>query len=665
MTHLKQSIIILITAFLVTNSVNAFSQNQSLFQADTVITSNLGANDASIDQLQSIQLNATNVVADSIKAQSFEVSITEIQNVARIRGTLELADGAVIAGEIISPQGIISQGGIVLPNLDQFLIDSNNVGSSFLAINAQGNVMAYDLNKFSRDLAAIIHLGPDTLHLDDTPIVAQSISVSTINVVDELNANNITAQQISVGSTVLDSITRFRGEVYFDGSNIFNGATVFETPVEFGSEVTIDTLLRVNKIAAANGAIDVNSDMEINGDLTVTGTTHIKNLKEAEIDVNDPEASQPVFVGVDQDGELKAISPQEAIKIINNGLGEVGALDPGVGTPGVGGGTAGTDGPPYLPEAGAEKCFYNNGIAIKKTPNAWYTNGAESIFTGACWNNISKVGINTQLPQYTLDIAGQGRFQTNLAVGNFSNVNGGPGFGSEFNMDAYQMQVRGKIRLAAEWGVSGTNDAGERYELSNNGEQSHIYLGDNHHFLARRIYYAGQQGADIKNGVYLKTFRNNGLFLKENGGIGIGFDPKNLQSEETPKAILHIKQSEYTRELPYFRIVDENRTDVLLVDNNKRLYATDITVQEPNFPDYVFESDYRLRSLSETENYIKEHKRLPNMPSARQVASEGMDLGEVTKLLVEKVEELTLHLIQMEKENQKLKEKVQFLTENN
>lgn len=80
-----------------------------------------------------------------------------------------------------------------------------------------------------------------------------------------------------------------------------------------------------------------------------------------------------------------------------------------------------------------------------------------------------------------------------------------------------------------------------------------------------------------------------------------------------------------------------------------------------NWPDYVFAEDYNLKSLEETETFIKENNRLPDMPSAEEVAENGIALGEMNRLLLEKVEELTLHLIQLEKGNKNLKTENEFV----
>ena len=71
--------------------------------------------------------------------------------------------------------------------------------------------------------------------------------------------------------------------------------------------------------------------------------------------------------------------------------------------------------------------------------------------------------------------------------------------------------------------------------------------------------------------------------------------------------------------------------------------------------DYVFANDYKLQPLSEVEKFIKENKHLPNVPSAETMVTEGLDLGKMQAKQMEKIEELTLYLIEMKKEIEILK----------
>lgn len=89
-------------------------------------------------------------------------------------------------------------------------------------------------------------------------------------------------------------------------------------------------------------------------------------------------------------------------------------------------------------------------------------------------------------------------------------------------------------------------------------------------------------------------------------------------------------------------------TDVFRVYGNGKVYATEINVQLTPFPDYVFKPDYHLMPLNEVRTFIKTNGHLPNVPTAQEVEAEGANLGEMTKTLVEKVEELTLYLLQQQ-----------------
>ncbi len=66
--------------------------------------------------------------------------------------------------------------------------------------------------------------------------------------------------------------------------------------------------------------------------------------------------------------------------------------------------------------------------------------------------------------------------------------------------------------------------------------------------------------------------------------------------------------------------------------------------------DYVFEPDYKLAPLAEIEAYTKEHKHLPEVPSAKDMTENGVDMAAMNMVLLKKVEELTLHAIALQKD---------------
>ena len=65
-------------------------------------------------------------------------------------------------------------------------------------------------------------------------------------------------------------------------------------------------------------------------------------------------------------------------------------------------------------------------------------------------------------------------------------------------------------------------------------------------------------------------------------------------------------------------------------------------------PDYVFKEGYGLKSLVEVQTYIKEHRHWPNIPSAKEMEANGIQLGEMNMKLLEKIEELTIYTLEQE-----------------
>ena len=129
--------------------------------------------------------------------------------------------------------------------------------------------------------------------------------------------------------------------------------------------------------------------------------------------------------------------------------------------------------------------------------------------------------------------------------------------------------------------------------------------------------------------------------------LAIGVDPSLMSAR------MHLK----------FNLIDPNQTDILKIENSTRqllnldndglLRAREIKVDAVVWPDYVFEENYELMPLEEVNEFIQENGHLPNVPCASDLEEEGVNVYEMNKLLMEKVEELTLHLIDL---NQRLEE---------
>lgn len=96
---------------------------------------------------------------------------------------------------------------------------------------------------------------------------------------------------------------------------------------------------------------------------------------------------------------------------------------------------------------------------------------------------------------------------------------------------------------------------------------------------------------------------------------------------------------------------------------SKGVRTRKVKVDIDTWPDYVFESGYRLMNLGELEKYIIRNKHLPNVPAASEVRREGLDLGNTQTQLLEKIEELTLYIIQQNRITESLSKEVLVLKE--
>jgi hypothetical protein len=123
----------------------------------------------------------------------------------------------------------------------------------------------------------------------------------------------------------------------------------------------------------------------------------------------------------------------------------------------------------------------------------------------------------------------------------------------------------------------------------------------------------------------------------------------------------------YAGLFPVFTSISELNNNILIgktsqttsetkfrLDVNGPIRANEVVVNT-NGADFVFDSTYSLRSLPELETFIKQNKHLPEMAPAKEMQENGVSAGEMQAKLLQKIEELTLYVIEMKKENEKLK----------
>lgn len=134
--------------------------------------------------------------------------------------------------------------------------------------------------------------------------------------------------------------------------------------------------------------------------------------------------------------------------------------------------------------------------------------------------------------------------------------------------------------------------------------------------MVARSKNASQYQLSNNNVLAVNNATQNLFMIKANGNVGIGTtDPKGYK----------------------------------LAVNGAGVFTRVVVKTYSNWPDYVFAADYSLPSLQSLEQFITVNKHLPEIPSAQAVEEEGQDVGEMNRLLLKKVEELTLYIIQLNK----------------
>jgi hypothetical protein len=172
----------------------------------------------------------------------------------------------------------------------------------------------------------------------------------------------------------------------------------------------------------------------------------------------------------------------------------------------------------------------------------------------------------------------------------------------------------------------------------------------------------------------------------ELSGTKCGFYMDNFKSNNLnlvfPEAVNHpglftisAKNTSDTTLKPYFSIagltgnigIGTTNPDEKLTVNGK-IHAQEVKIDlayPMTVPDYVFANDYKLKSLQEVEEFIKQNSHLPEIPSAKEIEKNGLMLAEMNMSLLKKIEELTLYTIEQEKKNNEQSREIETLKKEN
>lgn len=168
-------------------------------------------------------------------------------------------------------------------------------------------------------------------------------------------------------------------------------------------------------------------------------------------------------------------------------------------------------------------------------------------------------------------------------------------------------------------------------------------------------YLNGKLGIRQGQGVPWITLRQpnyDSEYYLHNSGSGARLE---FATKDGTNGQIHWQVFQIQRNGDIFMGYNNDPVDVYL---NGSLRTKQIIVTNNGWADYVFEPDYKLKTISELESYVKENKHLPNVPSAKEVEQNGLSVADMQTKQMEKIEELTLYVIDLQKQVEELRAKV-------
>lgn len=264
-------------------------------------------------------------------------------------------------------------------------------------------------------------------------------------------------------------------------------------------------------------------------------------------------------------------------------------------------------------------------LYIKKpAPSIWFYDDFNASTAGTIegvGKNLSSYASRAYNPTITGQVPGHLIFQVDEDLGQFGQyVAGNVGIGTE--TPGYKLALNGNMGF-----YNGTAFVGRITEESQN--------------LAINAKYGSVFGGSFPQHILLQY--NNGSILSTVGNVGIGV--------AVPTAKLHVSSN--------VMIGAGQPAAGYLLSVKGKVMAEEMRIETAgNWPDYVFQNDYHLTPLNELEKQIREIGRLPGLPSALEVEKEGILLGEMSNKQMEKIEELTLYILQLHKRIEALENEI-------
>ena len=234
-------------------------------------------------------------------------------------------------------------------------------------------------------------------------------------------------------------------------------------------------------------------------------------------------------------------------------------------------------------------------------------------------------------------------------VGTFTRATGG-----DENIGIWASASGGTENIAAKFG-NGDIEVEDFIRVNSNNSTGRLTITNSDNigsYAAALRMYASNNGPETTYGAFVNA-TNSG------SGNSVGF--RAITYEPGDLAFWGQGDSYFTGDVRIGQNVDPDGLYKLIVDG--KILSEEVRVQNSlDWPDYVFNNDYDLMSLQEVEDYINTHHHLPNIPPAAEVEREGIILGEMQVRLMEKIEELTLHMIAQDKKIEALTNQIKAMS---
>lgn len=255
------------------------------------------------------------------------------------------------------------------------------------------------------------------------------------------------------------------------------------------------------------------------------------------------------------------------------------------------------------------------------------------------------VGIGINEPNEKLHVKGKVRIDSvlyardSLIVGESGHIKGDLEVEGNITIKHGVLKVKSLVDTSiSDNGVLKVNDEGE---IINGGDlKFNVYkeIEETYHCVKDaqgNIVYASAYWQNDPQRIFILNSR-----CKPDVKLGVG---------TKPEAKFHVKTNNNSKVHPLLieKMNGHDTYKLLQLNNDGLLRAREIKVDLDAWPDYVFKKDYNLMPLTDVKAFIEKNGHLPNVPSALDIKEEGVNLGDAAKTSMEKIEELTLYLLEI------------------